>query len=84
MSAYITKLIHSLTQSNTESAILTTMNRKKKNFIAASSTGTVNIENDTHGIEKLLLKTQVSEKFLHSEVKLLIQDNNIASCAIWL
>ena len=26
------------------------------------------IENDAHGIEKLLLKTQVSEKFLHSEV----------------
>ena len=32
------------------------------------------IENDTHGIEKLLLKTQVSSnKFLHSEVNLLIQ-----------
>ena len=31
------------------------------------------IENDAHGIEKLLLKTQVSEKFLYSEVNLLIQ-----------
>ena len=31
------------------------------------------IENDAHGIEKLLLKTQVSEHFLHSEVNLIIQ-----------
>ena len=31
------------------------------------------IENDAHGIEKLLLKTQVSEKFLHSELNLIIQ-----------
>ena len=30
-------------------------------------------ENDVHGIEKLLLKTQVSEKFLHSKVNLIIQ-----------
>ena len=31
------------------------------------------IINDAHGIEKLLLKTQKSNKFLHSEVNLLIQ-----------
>ena len=32
------------------------------------------IENDAHGIEKLLLKTQVSlTSFLHSEVNILIQ-----------
>jgi hypothetical protein len=31
------------------------------------------MENDAHGIEKLLLKTQVIEKFLHSEVNLIIQ-----------
>ena len=33
------------------------------------------IENDAHGIENLLLKTQVSwlNKFLHSEVNLSIQ-----------
>ena len=31
------------------------------------------IENYAYGIEKLLLKTQVSEKFLHSEVNLIIQ-----------
>ena len=30
-------------------------------------------ENDAPSIEKLLLKTQVSEKFLHSEVNLLLQ-----------
>ena len=30
-------------------------------------------ENYAHGIEKLLLKTQVSEKFLHSEVNLITQ-----------
>ena len=30
-------------------------------------------ENDAHGIKKLLLKTQISEKFLHSEVNLIIQ-----------
>ena len=35
--------------------------------------GLSSIENDAHGIEKLLLKTLVSEKFLHSEVNLLIQ-----------
>ena len=31
-------------------------------------------ESDVHGIKKLLLKTQVSKKFLHSEVNLLIQN----------
>ena len=35
--------------------------------------GPSSIENDAHGIEKLLLKTQVSEKFLHSEVNLILQ-----------
>ena len=35
--------------------------------------GPSSTENDAHGIEKFLLKTQVSEKFLHSEVNLLIQ-----------
>ena len=35
--------------------------------------GPSSIENDTHGIEKLLLKSQVSEKFLHIEVNLIIQ-----------
>ena len=35
--------------------------------------GPLGIENDTHGIEKLLLKTQVSKKFLNSEVNLIIQ-----------
>ena len=44
-----------------------------------SSTGTVNIENDAHGIEKLLLKKKKKpsklNKFLHSEVNLLIQHN---------
>ena len=34
--------------------------------------GPFSIENDAYGIEKLLLKTQVSEKFLHSEVNLII------------
>ena len=33
----------------------------------------LSIENYAHGIEKLLLKTQVSEQVLHSEVNLLIQ-----------
>ena len=37
--------------------------------------GPPSTENDAHGIEKLLLKTQVSEKFLHSEVNLIIQYN---------
>ena len=31
------------------------------------------IENNAHGIEKLLLKIKVSEKFLHSEVSIIIQ-----------
>ena len=31
--------------------------------------GPSSIENDVHVIEKLLLKIEVSEKFLHSEVK---------------
>ena len=44
------------------SAIPTTMNRKM-NPITASSTGTANIDNGTHGTHKLLLKTQVSEGF---------------------
>ena len=35
--------------------------------------GPSSIESDADGIEKLLLKTQVSEKFLRSEVNLLIQ-----------
>jgi hypothetical protein len=35
------------------------------------------VHRDTDGIEKLLLKTQVSEKFLHSEVNLLIQYTKI-------
>ena len=35
--------------------------------------GLSSIENDAHGNEKLLLKTQVTEKFLHSEVNLIIQ-----------
>ena len=35
--------------------------------------GPSSVENDAHGIEKLLLKSQVSEKFLHSEVNLIIQ-----------
>ena len=35
--------------------------------------GLSTIENDAHDIEKLLLKAQISEKFLHSEVNLLIQ-----------
>ena len=30
------------------------------------------IENDAHDIEKLLLKTQVSEKYLRSEMNLII------------
>ena len=30
-------------------------------FVAASSSGTINIENGAHDAEKLLLKTQVSE-----------------------
>ena len=50
------------------------------------------IENDAHCNEKLLLKTQVSEKFLHSEVDLIIQyvivqyrdrqNNNIRICIV--
>ena len=35
--------------------------------------GPSSIENDAHDIEKLLLKTQISEKLLHSEVNLIIQ-----------
>jgi hypothetical protein len=31
--------------------------------------GPSNIENYAYGIEELLLKTQLGEKFLHSEVK---------------
>jgi hypothetical protein len=50
------------------SAILTAINRKT-NFTADSSPGPSDIDNNAHDIEKLLLKTQVSEKFLHSEVK---------------
>ena len=37
------------------------------------SPGPSSIENGEHGIEKLPLKTQVSKKFLHSEVNLIIQ-----------
>ena len=37
--------------------------------------GLSSIENDAHSIKKLLLKIQVSEKFLHSEVNLIIQYN---------
>ena len=33
----------------------------------------LSIENDSHVIKKLLLKTQASEKFLHSEMNLTIQ-----------
>ena len=41
--------------------------------------GPSNMENDAHGIEKLLLKTQVSlTSFLHSEVNKLIQHNSMA------
>ena len=42
-------------------------------YIKGVPPGPTFIENDAHDIEKLLLKTQVSEKFLHSEVNLLIQ-----------
>ena len=35
--------------------------------------GPSSIENNEHGIEKLLLKTQANEKFWHSEVNLIIQ-----------
>ena len=37
------------------------------------------IESDAHGIEKLLLNTQESEKFLHIEVNLLIQHYSAGS-----
>ena len=36
------------------------------------SPGPSSIEIDAHGIEKLLLKTHVNEKFLHSEENLII------------
>ena len=43
-------------------------------FLAEVPPGSSSIENDTHGIEKLLLKTQVSLTCsLHSEVNKLIQ-----------
>ena len=42
-------------------------------FSILDGLGTSSIENDAHGFEKLLLRTQASEKFLHSEVNLIIQ-----------
>ena len=41
--------------------------------------GSSSIDNDAHGVEKLLLKTQVSETFLRSEVNL---KYNILQCKI--
>ena len=42
-------------------------------FSMPDGPGQSSIENDAHDIEKLLLKTQVSEKFLLSEVNLIIK-----------
>ena len=50
------------------SAIPTTMNEKTR-----VPPGPPSIENDAHGIGKLLLKIQVGEKFLHSEMNIIIE-----------
>ena len=65
-------LFHTIKHTNHTNitAIPATMNWNT-NFIAFRSTGTAKHRNDAH--RKLLLKTQVSEKFLHSEVNLIKQ-----------
>ena len=64
MIKYIRNLIHSLTQSNTPTT---------QHLCYSNSQFHQDRQNDAHGIEKLLLKTQVREKFLLSEVNLIIQ-----------
>ena len=78
MIKYITNPIHSLTQSYTAATItfLQTQQPRTGTFQPVPP-GPSSIENDAHGIEKLLLKNQVRlTSFLHSEVNKLIQQIN--------
>ena len=73
MIKYITNPIHSLTQSNTAATITSLLTQKPRTGASQPvPPGPSSIENDAHGIEKLLLKTQVGlTSFLESEVKII-------------
>ena len=80
MTKYITNPIHSLTQSNTAATITSLLTQQPRTGTSQQVLpGPSSIENDAHGIEKLLLITQVSlTSFLQSEVKIIhiIVQNN--------
>ena len=73
MIKYITNPIHSLTQSYTAATITSLLTQQPRTGTSQPvPPGPSGIENDAHGIEKLLLKTQVSlTSFLQSEVKII-------------
>ena len=61
MIKYITNPIHYLTQSNTAATITSLLPQQPRTGrLQPVTPGPSSIENDAHGIEKLLLKTQVS------------------------
>ena len=76
MIKYITNPIHSLTQSYTAATITSLLTQQlRTGTLQPVPPGLSSIENDAHGIEKLLLKTQVSlTSFLHSEVNQIIHN----------
>ena len=84
MIKYITNPIHSLTQSYTAATITSLLTQQPQTGTSQPvPPGPSSIENDAHGIEKLLLKTQVSlTSFLQSEVKIIhiiVQNNTYSS-----
>ena len=63
MIKYITNPIHSLTQSNTAATITSLLSQQlRTGTLQPVPPGPQSIENYAHGIKKLLLKTQVTEK----------------------
>ena len=81
MIKYITNPIHSLTQSYTAATITSLLTQQPWTGTSQPvPPGQSSIENDAYGIEKLLLKTQVSlTSFLQSEVKIIhiiVQSNH--------
>ena len=61
MIKYITNPLHSLTQSNKAATIKSLLTKQLgTGTLQPVPPGPSSIENDAHGIEKLLLKTQVS------------------------
>ena len=75
MIKYVRNPIHSLTQSYTAATITSLLSQQlRTGTLQPIPPGPSSIENDAHGIKKLLLKTQSKlNKFLHSELNLLIQ-----------